>query len=159
MPRKPPPPHPRGAPRTPGSGRKKGTPNRKTVEMRALMAALVNDVDYQHRVREDFSRRRVHPSTESPIWAYAIGKPTEKIEMSARLSMDETLAAERELLRRLPLHELEALAVESQTLVDKALAMAKGKHAKPAVPIADRRVPDGESAKESPDKPADPSSD
>ena len=47
MPRRPPPPHPKGAPRTPGSGRKKGTPNRKTVELRALMAALLNDVDYQ----------------------------------------------------------------------------------------------------------------
>jgi hypothetical protein len=41
MPRKPPPPHPRGQPRTPGSGRKKGTLNRKSIQLRALMAMLV----------------------------------------------------------------------------------------------------------------------
>jgi hypothetical protein len=62
MPRKPPPPHPKGAPRTPGSGRKKGTPNRKTIEIRGLMAALVDDIEYQHKLREDFSHRRIHPS-------------------------------------------------------------------------------------------------
>ena len=60
--RRPPPPHPRGTPRTPGSGRKRGTPNRKTVELRQLMGVLAGDVDYQHRLREDFRRRRVHPA-------------------------------------------------------------------------------------------------
>jgi hypothetical protein len=41
--RRPPPPHPRGTPRTVGSGRKKGTPNRKTVELRQLMTSLCDD--------------------------------------------------------------------------------------------------------------------
>jgi hypothetical protein len=82
MPRKLPPPHPKGAPRTPGSGRKKGTPNSKTVEMRALLAALCNDVDYQPKLREDFIKRRVHPSTEALAWAHVFGKPKEQIEMS-----------------------------------------------------------------------------
>jgi len=63
-----PPPHPKGAPRTPGSGRQKGTPNRKTLEVRELMALLVNDVDYQYRFRADFRKRRVHPSTEMMVW-------------------------------------------------------------------------------------------
>jgi hypothetical protein len=48
-----------------GSGRKKGTLNRRTVELRALMAALLNDVDYQNRLRDDFRKRRVQPSTEA----------------------------------------------------------------------------------------------
>jgi hypothetical protein len=51
--------------------------------------------------------------------------------MSASLSFDERLAAEREMLRTLSVPELEALAAESQALVDKALAMAKGKIVKP----------------------------
>lgn len=104
-----PPPHPTGAPRTPGSGRKKGTPNRRTTELRALMASLVNDIDYQYRLREDFRRRRIHPSTEATVWAYAVGRPTEKVEMAAQLSMDARFAAEREALRALNLQQLEAL--------------------------------------------------
>lgn len=39
MARKPPPPHEKGAPRTPGSGRKKGTLNKKTVALWEVMAA------------------------------------------------------------------------------------------------------------------------
>ena len=53
--RRPPPPHPRGEPRTAGSGRKKGTPNRKTLELRQLMGALAGDVDYQERFSSAFS--------------------------------------------------------------------------------------------------------
>ncbi len=130
--RKPPPPHPKGTPRTPGSGRRKGTPNRKTVAMRELLAALLNDVDYQHRLREDFRHRRIHPSIETLVWAHVIGKPTEKIEVSADVTMNEQLATERELLRQLDLWQLEALAAESQALMDKALAMAQGHSLKPA---------------------------
>ena len=42
--RRPPPPHPRGTPRTPGSGRRKGSLNRKTLELRTLMASLAGDL-------------------------------------------------------------------------------------------------------------------
>jgi hypothetical protein len=127
MPRKPPPPHPKGAPRTPGSGRKKGTPNRKTVEMRGLMAALVDDIEYQHKLREDFRHRRIHPSIESLVWAHVVGKPKDRLEVTAEVTLNEKLAAERELLRHLSLPELEALAAESQALVDKALAIVRSK--------------------------------
>ena len=149
MPRKPPPPHPKGAPRTPGSGRKKGTPNRKTVEMRALMAALLDDVDYQYRLREDFSERRVHPSARRR-WCgpTSIGKPKEKIEMSADVTMNERLAAERELLRQLNLPELEALAAESQALMDKALAMAQAEGVKSAAATSYRAAADDDSIAE-----------
>ncbi len=124
MPRTLPPPHQKGTPRTPGSGRKKGTLNRRSIELRELTALLVNDLDYQSRFREDFRKRRVHPSTEMMVWAYAIGKPTEQIEMSA-LSMDARFAAEREALCGLNLEQLEALLAESQALIDGALARAK----------------------------------
>ena len=103
--------------------------------MRALMAALVDDVDYQSRLREDFRRRRVHPSTEALVWAYAVGKPKEQIEMSAKVTMNESLAAERELLLDLP--TLEALAAERQALMDKAIAMAQAQRVKRAAATSD----------------------
>ena len=89
--RRPPPPHPRGAPRTVGSGRKKGTLNRRTVEMRALMASLCDDVDYQHRLRADFRRRRVHPTIEALVWSHVVGKPVERVQLSADVTMNRKL--------------------------------------------------------------------
>jgi hypothetical protein len=66
--RRPPPPHPRGTPRTPGSGRRRGSLNRKTIELRVLLGSLCHDIDYQERLRRDFKRRRVHPAIESLAW-------------------------------------------------------------------------------------------
>lgn len=121
--RRPPPPHRLGEPRTAGSGRRRGSLNKRTVELRELMNSLVADVHYQERLRLAFARRRLHPSTELRIWEYSIGKP--KIEMSAQLSIDARLAAEREALQQLDLSELEKLAAESQALIDRAVAAAQ----------------------------------
>jgi hypothetical protein len=52
------------------------------------MAALVNDVDYQYRLREDFRRRRVHASTEAAVWSYILGKPLTRMEMCATVTME-----------------------------------------------------------------------
>jgi hypothetical protein len=123
--RKPPPPHPRGTPRTPGSGRRRGTPNRKTVEMRALMTGLVHDVDYQCRLRQDFRRRRIHPTIEALVWAHTVGKPTERVQLSADVTMNQKLDQERELFSKLSVEQLEELAAESQGLVDRAMAMVR----------------------------------
>ena len=123
--RQPPPPHRRGEPKTPGSGRRRGSLNRKTVELRTLMAALAGDAGYQHRFRQAFIRRRLHPSTEMRVWEYVVGKPTEQIEVSAKASMDARFAEERELYFKLSPEQLEELIAESQALVDKAEAMAQ----------------------------------
>src|SRR5262245_30915444 len=111
--RRPPPPHRRGEPKTPGSGRRRGSLNRKTVELRTLMTALAGDVDYQQRFRRAFVKRRLHPSTEMRVWEYVVGKPKEQIEMSAKLSMDARIEAERELFSRLSIEQMEELAAES----------------------------------------------
>src|SRR5436190_22665863 len=108
--RRPPPPHPRGTPRTPGSGRRKGSLNRRTVHMRELMASLCGDVDYQYRLRADFRRRRVHPTIEALVWAHAIGKPTERVQLSADIAMTQTLQKEVELFSRLSVQEMEEIA-------------------------------------------------
>ena len=143
--RKPPPPHPRGTPRTPGSGRRRGTPNRKTVELRALMGVLAGDVEYQHRLREDFRRRRVHPTVETLVWSHVIGKPTERVQLSADVTMNQKLEEERELFSRLSIQQMEEIAAESQALVDRVMAMAKANAQGPDV-VASRRGSVGESS-------------
>lgn len=125
MPRKPPPPHPKGTPRTPGSGRKRGTPNRTTVAMRELMVALLEDVEYQHRLRQDFRKRRVHPSIEALIWQMHLGKPKQQVEVAATVKMNEKLATERERLRCLDVADLEKLLADSEALVERAVAQAQ----------------------------------
>ena len=145
--RRPPPPHPRGTPRTPGSGRRRGTPNRKTVELRALMGILAGDVDYPHRRREDFRRRRVHPAVETLVWSHVIGKPTERVQLSADITMNQKLEEERELFSRLSIQQMEEIAAESQALVDKVLAMAKANALAPDdVSSRGASVEDGESS-------------
>ena len=86
----------------PGSGRKKGTPNRKTLELRQLMGALAGDVDYQERLSSAFRRRRLHPSTEMRVWDYVVGKPAERVQLSADVTMNQKLDQERELFRQAP---------------------------------------------------------
>jgi hypothetical protein len=132
MPRRLPTPHPKGVPRTPDPAGRRACQTGQAVEPRELMAALVDDLEYQSRLREDFRKRRVYPSTEGLVWAYVVGKPVNKVEMSASVSMGEKLAAERELLRQLTLPELESLAAESQALMDRALAMARPQGVVPA---------------------------
>jgi hypothetical protein len=92
-----------------------------------LMEAIAGDIDYQRKLRSDFGKRRLHPSTEIRIWEYAIGKPKEQIEMSASVTMNQRLAAERDMLRQLDLKQLEALAAESQAMIDRAFAAALAK--------------------------------
>src|SRR6188474_1491230 len=108
--RRPPPPHLRSAPKTRGSGRRRGSLNRRTVELRALMTALTGDVDYQQRFRRAFVARRLHPTTEIKVWEYVVGKPAEQIELSANLAVDARLAEERELFAQLDLADLEQRA-------------------------------------------------
>jgi hypothetical protein len=138
--RRPPPPHPRGAPRTPGSGRRRGTPNRKTVELRQLMAALAGDVDYQEKFRRAWVKRRLHPSVEIKVWEYALGKPAERVQLSADVTMAEQRERELESMRFLTIEQMEELAAESQALVDKAMAMAAANSLPPA-PANARRAP------------------
>jgi len=130
--RRPPPPHPRGEPRTAGSGRKKGTPNRRTVQLRELMTSLCHDVDYQYRLRADFRRRRVHPAIESLVWAHTVGKPTERVQISADVTMKQKLDEERELFARLSIEELEELARDNERLLAKARTMAQRQRLPPA---------------------------
>ena len=116
---------PKGSSKVAGSGRRKGTRNRRTVAAAALASELMNDVGYQYRFRRDFTRRRVHPSIETLIWHYVAGKPKESIQMTGSIEFSERLEAERELFSKLDVQQLEVLAAESQRLVDQAMVMVK----------------------------------
>jgi hypothetical protein len=105
-------------------GRVKGTPNRISLEARALASALVTSPTYQARLIRDFDRRKVHPTIESLIWQYHIGKPVQPVAM-AMVNMDRRLEEERRAFQALDLHDLEQLAAESQALVDRAFELAK----------------------------------
>jgi hypothetical protein len=107
------------------NGRQPGTPNRVSVELRTLFGQLVNDPDYQRKFREDFKARRVHPLTEARVWEYHTGKPKTEIDINARVELTARFQLEAELLRGLDLDELEALAAESQALIDRAVERSK----------------------------------
>ena len=89
------------------------------------MGALAGDVDYRERFSSAFRRRRLHPSTEMRVWDYVVGKPAERVQLSADITMNQKLDQERELFRQLPIEQLEILAAESQALVNKAMMMVK----------------------------------
>jgi hypothetical protein len=112
---------PKKGERVPGSGRKPGTPNKISVEVRTLIHQLVNDPAYQLKLRQDFRRRRVHPTIEALIWNYYIGKPKGEIELTGSFAIIQRQQAERERLRSLSVEQLEALAEASQALLDAAL--------------------------------------
>lgn len=88
---------------------------------------MLNDPDYQQRLRLDFRRRKVHPTIEGLIWAYGIGKPTQPINLAGSVSVDVggRLEEERRIFAQLDIAELEQLAAESQRLVDRATALVR----------------------------------
>jgi hypothetical protein len=136
MPRKAPPVWPKGT-RPPNSGRKKGVPNRITVEAKQLVAQLVNDVAYQHKLRDDFRRRKVPPAVEVLIWNYHLGKPPQTIEMNGTLEMSARIEEERRIFAQLDITDLEQLARESQSLVDRALMLSRARIAAGSRPQPD----------------------
>src|SRR6185436_9517883 len=113
--------------RYPGSGRKRGTPNRVSVELKTLVTQLVTDPNYQAQLRKDFRRRKLLPTIEAMAWNYHLGKPTQPVAIAGGLAIDVNarLDEERRIFSQLDIAELEQLAAESQALVDRAAALVK----------------------------------
>ena len=138
---------PKGSPKVPGSGRRRGTRNRRTVAAFALASELMNDVEYQYRFRRDFTRRRVHPSIETLIWHYVAGKPKESIQMTGSIDFSERLEAERELFGKLERRAAGGNRGGARALVDRVMVMAKANALTPGVVVSRRAsVEDGESS-------------
>jgi hypothetical protein len=105
--------------------------------MRELMSSLCDDVDYQYRLRADFRRRRVHPTIEALVWGHVVGKPVDRVQLAADVTMTQKLKEERELFSQLSVEQLEELAAQSQALVDKALAMVRANALPPSAAADD----------------------
>ena len=118
---------PKGS-RYPGSGVKKGYVKPVCIEARALATEMVHNADYQTRLRRDFALRRLHPTIESLVWAYAIGKPRQDIQLSGSVDVTAKWEAEKAILLQLDVTELEALQADSQALIDRARAMAEARN-------------------------------
>jgi hypothetical protein len=117
--------------RHPGAGRAKGTPNAVSVDARQLVSELVTDPLYQRRLRDDFRARKLHPTMESIVWAYHLGKPRQDINIDANVTVNARLDEEKRLFAQLELRDLEQLAAESQGMVDRAAALVAARHGRP----------------------------
>ena len=85
-------------------GRRRGSRNRATVEAREFAGRLIDDPEY----RESLRRRLISGSAgamEATVWAYALGKPVDRVEQGAPGAF--AALTNEELKRRL----LAALAV------------------------------------------------
>lgn len=71
---------PRGA--KPGErrgGRKKGTPNKVTAEVREVCAQILGGADYQASLLERVKAGSLSPALECMLWHYAHGKPKDTL--------------------------------------------------------------------------------
>jgi hypothetical protein len=93
MARKPPPP-PRRKKGTPKSGgRKKGTPNKATVEAKAACAEIVDNPRYRKKLLAKACKGTLPPAVETMLWHYAKGKPKETVALEGDLDVSVGLRA------------------------------------------------------------------
>jgi hypothetical protein len=88
--------------RAPGGGRKPGSVNKVTHQIRNIAQKMVNDPTYRKELR-----KRLHagdaPQLEIRMWEYAYGKPKETLELNCNLSAlsDEELNNLESLVSRI----------------------------------------------------------
>ena len=70
-------------------------PNRVTVEARAFCAGIVDDPEYQSRLRRRALAGKLSPQIEVMLWHYAKGKPKEHVELSGEAELLVRLDAGR----------------------------------------------------------------
>ena len=75
-------------------GRKKGSKNKATIEIKELARRLVQDPEYLAALRERLIAGKLHGSVEALLWAYAYGKQ--------RDTLDLNVSAERKTLIVVP---------------------------------------------------------
>ena len=70
---------PKGSAKT--GGRKKGTPNKATVEAKSLCRRLVQDEEYRRGFEQRLRSGELPPALEAMVWHYAWGKPKEQVSL------------------------------------------------------------------------------
>jgi hypothetical protein len=61
--------------------RRKGTPNKATVEVKTACAQLVDDPRYRTTLATRLRAGRLAPAIECMLWHYAKGQPVERVEL------------------------------------------------------------------------------
>ena len=74
----------KGEPRPPGAGRKKGSPNRTTTEIRESARKLLEDPKYQESLAYRLMKGTA-PHMETMLHQYAYGKPKDTVEIEIGL--------------------------------------------------------------------------
>ena len=67
----------------PGSGRKKGTPNKATTEVAAFCRSIVLDPHYLRTFAARAKAGKLPPNLEAMLWHYSYGKPREHVTLDA----------------------------------------------------------------------------
>lgn len=77
-------------------GRKVGTPNKATVEVKELARSFLEDPAYQNNLKERLRDGRA-PQIEALMFHYAYGKPTDKLELAKSMTLEELVLGSMEL--------------------------------------------------------------
>ena len=104
---------PKGKPRPPNSGRTKGTPNKKSVEIKEFALGIVMDTVYQNNLKERALSGQLPPAIEQLLFYYAFGKPAETVKLGEDRDNPFLSAAERqqrlaELTAKADIYELDS---------------------------------------------------
>ena len=67
-----------------GPGRPPGIPNKASAEAKAVCTRLVDDPEYQRKLRIRLHRGKLAPAVECMLWYYAKHKPTDTLDVTER---------------------------------------------------------------------------
>lgn len=87
----------KGQPKT--GGRKAGTPNKSTVEIKELARSFLEDPVYQAKLKQRL-RDGEAGQIEQLLYHYAYGKPKESFELSRELTLEELVLGSMELKKK-----------------------------------------------------------
>lgn len=68
----------KGGGKTPGSGRKKGSLNKATVEAKEFLKGIIDSPDYRENFRERAAAGQLGPAMERYMWELLAGKPRDE---------------------------------------------------------------------------------
>lgn len=77
-------------------GRKAGTPNKATVEIKELAQSLLEDPAYRKALTRRLRAGRAQ-RIEELLYHYAYGKPLQTVEVSGELTIEELILGSMEL--------------------------------------------------------------
>ena len=94
-----------------GPGRPKGVPNKASLEAKEVCAKLVDDPQYQARLRQRMLAGKLAPAVECMIWHYAKHKPVDRVDVTERTMralVIDRVSTRKEMLEALGAPDLDA---------------------------------------------------